>query len=77
MKRKKLKSWSNNSYLKYSALGFEMIAAVLIGSLIGTYLDDYFQIEKRYLTLLFMLLGVGTSILILIKSVSLKDDLKK
>ena len=63
-------------YLKYSALGFEMIAAVLIGAWLGTKADNYFQTAQPYLTILFMLLGVATSIYILIKGVTQDENEK-
>lgn len=44
-------------YLNASSIGMSMVAAVVIGTGMGYYLDKYFG-TKPYLTLLFMVLGV-------------------
>ncbi|NNC95460.1 MAG: hypothetical protein HKN92_07845 [Chitinophagales bacterium] len=51
-----------NSYLKYSAIGFQMIGIIIIGVLIGTKLDSYFELEKPLMTALFSLLFVIAAI---------------
>ncbi|WP_431733765.1 AtpZ/AtpI family protein [Chondrinema litorale] len=57
-------------YIKYSSLAMEMIGAILLGAWIGSLLDDYFQTSRAYFTLVMMLLGVGTSISLLIKKLN-------
>ncbi|MBT33559.1 MAG: hypothetical protein CMO01_28170 [Thalassobius sp.] len=50
----------------------EMIGAILLGAWIGSLLDDHFQTSRAYFTLVMMLLGVGTSIYLLIKKLNNK-----
>jgi F0F1-type ATP synthase assembly protein I len=50
-----------------------MIGAILMGAWLGSLLDDYFVTSKAYFTAAFMLLGVGTSILLLIRKLSSKE----
>ncbi|MBZ4642808.1 MAG: hypothetical protein JG767_417 [Deferribacteraceae bacterium] len=45
------------SMLNASTIGFSFISAIGIGTLIGYYLDKYFE-TKPYLTLIFMVLGI-------------------
>ncbi len=39
-----------NSYLKYSGIGFQLIAVILIGVFAGRYLDERFQNDTPYFT---------------------------
>lgn len=39
-----------NSYLKYSGIGFQLIAVILIGVFLGKYLDKRFENETPYIT---------------------------
>jgi ATP synthase protein I len=62
-------------FLRYSSVGLEMGLCVVIGITSGYYLDKYFS-TSPYLTILFMLFGIGAAIktiLRLIKQVA-KDD---
>lgn len=45
------------SMLNASTIGFSFVTAIGIGSLMGYYLDKYFN-TKPYLTLIFMVLGI-------------------
>jgi len=49
-----------------------MIGAILLGAWLGFLLDDYFETSRAYFTLVLMLLGVGTSITLLIRKLSKK-----
>ena len=51
-------------------MGFQMIATVLICAWLGDWLDNYLQNEKAYFTLIFMLFGVMTSIILLIRGIN-------
>ena len=56
-----------NSYLKFSGIGFQMAATIILFAFLGHWLDGKFETEKPYITLLLMLVGVILSILVLIK----------
>jgi ATP synthase protein I len=45
------------SMLNASTIGFSFISAIGIGTLMGYYLDKYFE-TKPYLTLIFMVFGI-------------------
>ncbi|MGB0522709.1 MAG: AtpZ/AtpI family protein [Flammeovirgaceae bacterium] len=66
-----------NAYIKYSTMGFQMIASILICAWLGNYLDEYLNTNKAYFTLLLMLLGVLTSIILLIRGIKKINDEKK
>jgi len=40
-----------NSYLKYSGIGFQMAAVILLGYFVGKYFDDYFQFDPPFITI--------------------------
>ncbi|MDA9952351.1 MAG: AtpZ/AtpI family protein [Chitinophagales bacterium] len=67
----KNKPSSQNKYLKYSGMAFQMIATILLGLGIGYFLDDYLGTEKIF-TAIFTLLFVIASIYL-----TLKDFIKK
>ena len=50
----------NTNLLKYSSLGLEMGAAVVIGLLVGTYLDRRFDTDP-WLTLIFLFFGFAAA----------------
>jgi ATP synthase protein I len=58
-----------NNYLKYSGLAFQMIGAILVTAWLGSFIDKKVGNEKPLWTLTLMLLGVITSMYLLIKSV--------
>lgn len=45
-------------YLRYSTIGIEMGLSVIIGLLVGNYLDDFFGTEP-WLLLTFLMLGLA------------------
>jgi F0F1-type ATP synthase assembly protein I len=47
-----------NKYLKYSSMGFEMIATILIGLFLGSCLDKYFNTSKPYFSAFFSFIFV-------------------
>jgi ATP synthase protein I len=61
--------------LRYGSLGIEMGLCVVIGIIIGQYLDKVFD-TKPYLTIIFLLFGIAAafkSIIVLIKKAE-KDN---
>ncbi len=53
---------SPSSFFKFSAIGFQMIATILVFAAIGIWLDKHFEVKGRYNTIFFMLFGVVGSI---------------
>ena len=60
----------SQSYLKYSALAFQIVATILILVYAGDMLDTYMQNETPWFTLLGAVLGVMGSMIYLIMRVS-------
>ncbi|HNI43144.1 MAG: AtpZ/AtpI family protein [Chitinophagales bacterium] len=62
---------NSNAYARYSAMAFQMLAAMLLFTYIGYRLD---QITNTYplLLILGLLLGVGIAMYIIIKSIPKK-----
>ncbi len=58
-----------SAYVKYSTLGLQMIAAILIAAFIGNWIDGEMGNGKPIMTMIFMLVGVTTSIILLIRGV--------
>lgn len=62
------------SYAKYSGMAFQMGLIILVGTLIGKKLDERFQMERPYLTVLFALLSTFAALYLTLKDLITKDD---
>ncbi|TAH20761.1 MAG: AtpZ/AtpI family protein [Cytophagales bacterium] len=58
----------NNAFMKYSALGSQMIGTLLFAAWGGRKLDEWLQTPKPYMTALCMLLGVVGLVVWLVRS---------
>jgi ATP synthase protein I len=58
---------SQNNYLKYSGIAFQMVATILLGTWGGMALDDHFQVKSHIFTVVLMLLSVVASMYVVIK----------
>jgi len=67
------KPQQRNAFVKYSALGSQMIATLLIAAWGGRKIDEWLQTPKPYMTALCMLLGVVGLVVWLIKNLQ-KDN---
>ncbi len=56
-------------YLIFSGIALEMMVTIGAGAWLGQYADQFYGNEKPILTLILMLLGVGISMIILMKRV--------
>mgnify|MGYP000010950860 CR=1 FL=1 len=56
-------------YAFYSALGFQMLAIILAGALLGDWLDDTYHIEKRLFTIALSLLSIFLALFITLRKV--------
>jgi len=70
--KKKLDTSSLKSYAKYSGIAFKMAIIIVLGTVGGYKLDEYFGFKKHIITLILSLLSVVLAIYIVIK-----DFLKK
>jgi ATP synthase protein I len=57
-----------NQYIRYSGLGFQMLAAVLIGVWLGVKTDHWLGMKYPVFTIIFIILSIISSLLILIRS---------
>lgn len=58
-----------NSYAKYSALGFQMIAIIGMFTFIGYKIDESANHSTKWVTAVLSLVGVFISLFIVIKSI--------
>ncbi|MDR9373716.1 MAG: AtpZ/AtpI family protein [Schleiferiaceae bacterium] len=54
-------------YVFYSGLGFQMLAIILSGALLGDWLDDTYQVENRLFTILLSLLSIFLALFITLR----------
>ncbi len=63
-----------NQFIRFTSLGFEMMAMILICSLVGNFIDGKAETSRPYYTLLLMLFGVFASMYRLFKSLNQNDN---
>ena len=54
-------------YARYSGMAFQMGIIILVGTLIGKKLDEYFQLQRPYLTVFFALLSIFAALYLALK----------
>ncbi|MFC5270728.1 AtpZ/AtpI family protein [Adhaeribacter terreus] len=59
-----------NAFVRYSGMAFQMIAVLLLAAYSGQWLDDHFQNEQPWFTLVLLLIGVTASMYLIIKTVT-------
>jgi ATP synthase protein I len=67
VEKEKKEQPDSNNFLKYSGLGFQMIATIGLAAYAGIKLDEYFQVKSHMFTVVLMLLGVIGSMYLVIK----------
>jgi F0F1-type ATP synthase assembly protein I len=65
--KKKLSPKQANSYLKYSGIGIQLIAIVLIFTYLGFWIDQHFAIQKPIFSILLAFLSVVLGIVLLMR----------
>ena len=60
-------------YLKYSGLAFQMIGAMVLAAFGGMKLDDHFETENPWFTIVLLLIAVIVSMVMVIMSLNKKD----
>ncbi len=58
-----------NKYIKYTNIGFQMLAIIGLGVLLGQHLDSRYETSKPWYTMLFSLLGALIAIVLTIREV--------
>ena len=58
------------AFAKYSGLGFQMLAIIGLSAWAGTALDNHFQNERPWYTIVLMLLGVFLAMYQVIRSLT-------
>jgi F0F1-type ATP synthase assembly protein I len=64
----------DNRYLKFTDLGFRMLGFIIVGLLVGQWLDKKLATTKPYATLILVLLCIIGSLYTVIKETSKKED---
>jgi len=64
-------------YLALTGIAFEMGAIIFVCAYIGKRLDAYYQLEKNWCTMIFVLLGVGSSLYLVIKQLDRINNSQK
>ncbi|MEN0003989.1 MAG: AtpZ/AtpI family protein [Bacteroidota bacterium] len=70
----KKKKTAARNYMKYSGMAFQMGAIILVGALIGQQLDEYYQLERPYLTGLFALLSIFAALYLSLKDLFTEEN---
>tara|TARA_B100000902_G_C27054165_1_gene785682 strand:- start:318 stop:548 length:231 start_codon:yes stop_codon:yes gene_type:complete len=73
-KNKKKRKKQHNKYLVLSSASFQFGVTIYLGSYIGKTLDAVYVLEKKWFTILFVLLAFLTSIYSLIKQLNKLND---
>lgn len=58
-----------NSFAKFSSAGIQMGVLIVAGVYLGKYLDEKFQFESPWMTIVFALLGVFIGLYVVIREV--------
>ncbi len=62
------------AYAKYSGMAFQMGAIILVGTLAGQWLDDYFGLERPLLTVLMALISIFAALYLVLKDLFVQND---
>lgn len=66
-----------NSYLKYSGMAFQMATILIIGAVAGKKLDQHFQTERPYFTLLLVIFAIIGAFYLTLKDFLFNTDKKE
>jgi ATP synthase protein I len=62
-----------NPYLKYSGMGFQLIAALCLGAWLGDWLDKKIENQTPYFTIALLLLFLAAVLISIIRDLSKED----
>ncbi|GIV33662.1 MAG: hypothetical protein KatS3mg031_1197 [Chitinophagales bacterium] len=57
-------------YIKYSGLAFQFLAAILLGFLVGNWLDKYLKMSRPVFTIVFSLFCMVASLVLVIRDLT-------
>lgn len=63
---------SVNAFMRYSGMAFQMIVVLLLATFSGQWLDEHFKTSQPWFTLVLLLVGVTSSMYLIIKTVTRK-----
>jgi len=63
------KTSNNTSFFKYFTLGFQILATVLLGVIIGQWLDRKFHVENNWFTIGFSLLMIIVAMIQVVRTI--------
>ncbi len=63
---------SGNSFIQYSSMAVKMVVVILLFSLGGKKLDEFFELKNSIFTMILTLLGVTVSMYLVIKDLMKK-----
>jgi F0F1-type ATP synthase assembly protein I len=66
-----------NSFIRFSAIGTEMLGAILLCAWLGSWLDKTTQTSQPYWTIGWMLFGVFSSIFLLLRNLKTLEENEK
>lgn len=66
-----------NSYLKYSGMAFQMAVILIIGAVAGKKLDEYYQTERPYFTLILVIFAIIGAFYLTLKDFIFNSDKKE
>ena len=58
-----------NNFLKFSSLGIQMLATILVFAFCGKWLDGYFETSKPYFTVGLSLFGVTAAMVYFVRQI--------
>lgn len=65
--KKPRKSAAFKQYARYSGMAFQMIFIIVVGALLGQYLDQLFHLKKPLCTVFLTLLAIGIALYTVLK----------
>ena len=77
MKDKNRKKKSLNRYIALTGIAFQMGATIFLAAYAGKRLDAHYQYEKKWFTMVFVILGVVVSLYMVIKQLDRINKLNK
>ena len=64
---KKQRNKPASFYMKYAGLAFQLGATIAVGAIIGVKLDQWLELEKQYMTILFVMIFAFAGLYVALK----------
>ena len=69
-KKSPLNNKTAKAYLKYSGMGFQLVASLLFGAWLGNKIDEYLKNETPFATLFCLLFMLSATLFLIIRQIS-------